>query len=527
MFRNKSVNVHQFAMTPRADVPRSAFRMQKVLKTAFDSGYLVPIFCEEAYPADKISLRLTCFARLATPLTPFLDNLHLETFFFFVPNRLVWTNWVKFMGEQDNPADSISFSIPQMVSPAGGYAIGSLQDYFGLPTVGQVVGGNTVTHSALPLRMYSLIWNSWFRDQNLQNSVTVDKGDAASTYSNYVLLRRGKRHDYFTSCLPWPLKGGVEVSMPLGSSAPIKVNAAAGSVLSVKDNTNTDRPIEATGLNTAISIKNAAGSNPMFADLSSATAATINQIRTAIQTQRWLERQARSGTRYPELIEGAFGVRPPDYRLSRPEYIGGGSSPVTVNPIAQTTATGLTGGSTPLGNLAAMGTALAHGHGFSYSVTEHGYFIGLVSVRADLTYQQGLRRHWSRTLRPEFYDPVFAHLGEQAVLNREIYCDGSANDAAVFGYQERWGELRYNPSEITGLMRSTAASTIDKWHLAQKFASLPSLNTTFVQDTPPVDRVLAVGAGANGQQLIADFFFDVKAARPLPMYSVPGLMDHL
>jgi len=530
MFSNKSASSHDFAMVPRADIPRSKFSMQKTLKTTFDSGYIVPVMCEEVLPGDTFNTNVTMFGRLATPIFPVMDNLHLDSFFFFVPNRLVWTNWVKFMGQQDNPADSISYSIPQQVSPVGGYAVGSLQDYFGLPTVGQVGNSNTVSHSALPLRAYNLIYNQWFRDQNLQNSVTVDTGDGpdASASTNYTLLRRGKRHDYFTSALPWPQKGGTAVTLPLGTSAPIAYNAVSGvnlSVLSAQTGTYksmaTDTPFLVSSLTAGTQ------ANSLYADLSQATAATINQLRQSFQIQKLLERDARGGTRYTEIIRSHFGVASPDARLQRPEYLGGGSTNINISPIAQNSATGLSGSTTPIGNLAAFGTFLGKEHGFTQSFVEHGYVIGLISVRADLTYQQGLRRHWSRSTRYDYYFPAFATLGEQSILNKEIYVTGNtAQDNSVFGYQERWAEYRYNPSEITGLFRSTSAGTIDPWHYSQKFTSLPTLNSTFIQDTPPLSRNLAVGASANGQQLLLDAFFSTTAARPMPMYSVPGLIDH-
>jgi len=512
-------STHKFSQVPKAEIPRSSFDRSCGHKTTFDAGYLVPIFVDEALPGDTFNVNMTALARLATPIFPIMDNMYMDTQFFSVPIRLLWDNWQRFNGEQRNPGDSTDFEIPQMTSPDGGYQIGSLHDYFGLPT-----GVSDMAHSSLWHRAYNLIYNEWFRDQNMQNSVDTPVDDGPDDPANFVLLRRGKRHDYFTSCLPWPQKGA-SVQIPLGTKATVHsgnygVNGG-GFSFPMGGDTSGYTPTGAIG-------DYAFGDDPTYgpgvwADLSTATAATINSLRQAFQIQKIFERDARGGTRYTELIRAHFGVVSPDARLQRPEYLGGGSTMVNISPIPNTTSVD-PGQVNPLGSLAGVGTAHLNQHGFTASFTEHCLILGFVSVRADLTYQQGLNRMWSRKTRFDFYLPALAHIGEQAVLQKEIFATGvPAADDTVFGYQERFAEYRYKPSQVTGLFRSSAAQPLDAWHLAQDFATAPVLDDTFIVENPPLDRCIAV---TTEPHFLFDSHFNIRCARPMPLYGVPGLIDH-
>lgn len=519
MRNQPSTMTHSFSQVPHANVRRSSFDRSRSYKTTFNSGYLIPWLLDEILPGDTFKVSPTFFARLATPIKPVMDNLWLDWVVFFVPNRLVWGNWQKQMGEQRNPGDSVDYLTPQAESPVGGYAFESLQDYMGL-----MPGVAGYTHSNLPLRAYNLIYNEWFRDENLQDSVVVDVDDGPDTVTDYVLLRRGKRHDYFTSALPSPQKGPA-VQIPLGTSAPV-TGVDEDIEMHVPSAPSTAYPVMTTNTTGALFLENpftggtayARWTNPALeVDLSTATSATINALRQSAAVQQLYETDARGGTRYIELVKAHFGVTSPDARLQRPEYLGGGSARVNISPVAQNSPTDT--GVTPQGNLAGFGAVTAQGTVIK-SFVEHGILIGLCSVRADLNYQQGLHRMWSRNTKLDYFWPTLQNIGEQSVLNKEIFIQATAADDDVFGYQERYAEYRYAPNLVTGKFRSDDPISLDVWHLAQDFSALPVLNDTFIQENPPVERIVAVD---TEPQFLLDVWTQVNAARPMPVYSVPGL----
>nr|WNN13440.1 MAG: major capsid protein [Microviridae sp.] len=554
MARNIRVNQSHFAMIPQANIRRSVFDRSHVYKTTFNEGQLIPYFVDEVIPGDTFTLNPVEFCRLATPVVPFMDNIYIESFFFFVPSRLVYDKWVNLCGEQENPEDSTDYLVPT-VSLTGDMT-NKLPDYMGIACASGTF--NNVSVNCLPFRSYWLIWNEWFRDENLQKSVKVSKGETntvlepmgqSTANPNYGLpsgvsnwydpAPRGKRYDYFTGALPWPQKGPA-VDLPLaGSSAPIfsydigDTSISGKSVPAPNVNSSTGRVLGtfmATNLGTVVGRRFSQGSsvpllydsdNPMlFADLTNVSTVTINSLRQAFMLQRYYEIDARGGTRYTEKLQAHFGVTNPDARLQRPEFLGSHSSMMNINPVTQTSSTDST---TPQGNLAAYGLNAQRYHAFTKSFSEFGYVIGLINVRADLTYQQGINKMWLRSDVLDFYWPSFAHLGEQAIENIEIYCQGNDDDKKVFGYQERYAEYRYKPSLITGQFRSTYKQPLDIWHLSQKFATLPTLSDEFIQDHPPISRVVAVPSYPH---FLLDVKFNLKCIRPMPMYGIPGMMGH-
>ena len=573
------VRGHRFSDAPAMYMKRTKFDRSHVYKTTFDSGKLIPVFVDEVLPGDTTRMSVNYFARLATPIKPIMDNIYLDWFFFFVPNRLVWEHWQNFCFEQEDPDDSTDYVIPT-VSATGNSSnayIGSLWDYFGLPVN---TSGNLSGVSALPFRGVYLIYNEWFRDENLQKSVKIQKGDTnevlnsarASEQPAWVFTSgttivpglacppRGKRHDYFTSALPWTQKGpGVSIGLA-GTASIVDPTPGTGYLLhsndrqlaavsayggdssstggrrvtsgndSIKFNRFGDSDFSAVGgfagnASGQVTMSAQAAStylgNDSYVDLDTSSIFTINSLRTAFQMQKFYERLARGGSRYTEVLRSFFGVVSPDARLQRPEFLGSFTKMVNVNPIAQTSATDDT---SPQGNLSAYGVTAAKFHGFTKSFVEHGYIFGFVCARADLTYQQGINKMWLRSTVYDFYWPTFAHLGEQAIELREIYAQGSEADKTVFGYQERYAEYRYKPSQITGKFRSSVTGgNLDVWHLSQFFKNAPTLNEEFITENPPIERIIAV---PSEPEFLLDIGFRYTTVRPMPMFGTPGLVDH-
>lgn len=507
------------AMIARPDIPRSKFSGSFARKFTFDAGYLIPFHVEEVYPGDHFKYEFTPFVRTSTPLFPIMDSQRIDIHAFFVPNRVSWANWVKLMGQQDAPGDSIAFTVPQCISTGNGFAVGSVGDYMGLPTVGQPTA--PLYASVLPFRAYNRIYNSWFRDENLIASGNSSVADADQAETSFPLRRRAKSHDYFTSCLPWPQKfTSPTIASPVSGIGTDVITVPVAGPFGVKETPSSTNPsglsaydayFDSAAARFLMDADPATGLPQVFAQMD------VNTFRQAMQVQVFLERMARGGTRYTEITENIFGVRNPDARLQRPEYIGGGSTPLQFTPIAQTAPTA----GVPLGALGAAGTAVGNNRA-SYAATEHGFIICLLSVKSELSYSQGVHKMWDRRTLYDYYNPAFAGLGEQAVKRREIYATGTtANDDVVFGYQERWHELRTHVSSVAGLFRPTAAGNIDEWHLSQQFSVAPTLGQTFIEDSPPMSRVLAAGALASGQQYIADVHVRCEMVRPLPMFGTP------
>ena len=551
MARNIRVNQSHFAMIPQANIRRSVFDRSHVYKTTFNEGQLIPYFVDEVIPGDTFTLNPVEFCRLATPVVPFMDNIYIESFFFFVPSRLVYDKWVNLCGEQENPEDSTDYLVPTV--SLSGDMTNKIPDYMGIACASGSF--KNISVNCLPFRAYWLIWNEWFRDENLQKSVKISKGETntvlepmgqSTANPNYGLpsgvsnwfdpAPRGKRYDYFCGALPWPQKGKA-VDLPLGGSADVisdgPLSFSAGPVSTVgafplgtltTANDSSIAPVRIKLSNSSETTSHSA--IPMFyngglsVDMSSTSAATINSLRQAFMLQRYYEIDARGGTRYTEKLQAHFGVTNPDARLQRPEFLGSHSSMMNINPVTQTSSTDST---TPQGNLAAFGLNAQRYHAFTKSFSEFGYVIGLINVRADLTYQQGVNKMWLRSDVLDFYWPSFAHLGEQTIQNIEIYCQGNDDDKKVFGYQERYAEYRYKPSLITGQFRSTYSKPLDIWHLSQKFASLPTLSDEFIQDHPPISRVVAVPSYPH---FLLDVKFNLKCIRPMPMFGIPGMMGH-
>lgn len=550
---NRNTESH-FSLSPHVDISRSRFDRSASLKTSFNAGDVVPFFLEEVLPGDTFSVDTSKVIRMQTLLTPMMDNVYLDTYYFFVPNRLVWDHWKEFCGENTESAwiPQTEYTMPQITSPAGqGWSVGTLADYFGIPTG---VAGLSV--SALPFRAYALIMNEWFRDQNLQDPLVVPTDDSTVAGVNTGIfvtdVAKGgkpfiaaKYHDYFTSALPAPQKGP-DVTIPVAQAGSYPVVAlknvnnnslntgplifgdfnANGSVTVQRTYSSLNSPPEQadTSLVWSQPYNGAVPSNLMAVADGNAAAATINQLRLAFQIQKFYERQARGGSRYTEVVRSFFGVTSPDARLQRPEYLGGNRVPININQIVQQSGTESSG--TPQGTVVGQSLTTDKHSDFTKSFTEHGLIIGVMVARYDHTYQQGLNRLWSRKDKFDFYWPVFANIGEQAIKNKEIFAQGTDKDNEVFGYQEAWAEYRYKPNMVTGEMRSAHAQSLDVWHLADDYSTLPSLSDSWIrEDKANIDRVLAV-TSAVSNQFFADIYVKNYCTRPMPMYSVPGLIDH-
>lgn len=520
---------HNFAQIPGAHIPRSSFNRSHSVKTTMDAGKLYPFFADEIIPGDTVNITPHIFARMTTPIYPVMDNIYLETFFFFVPNRLIWSNFKRFMGEQLNPADTTTFITPVVTSPTDGFARLGVMDYLGVPP--KATTGTTHSVSALWARAYNLIWNEWFRDENLNDPVTVHTGDGPDAETDYTLLYRGKRKDYFTSCLPWPQKWTAQ-SLPLGTSAPVTITGSgAPTFWNTAPSTDVFGPlVGGTGDPAAVTINYDASAGVSgslewkdtaltgTANLTGATAATINDLRLAFMLQAMSEKDARAGSRYVEIVQSHFGIANAggDARFQRPEYLGGDSINIQMMPVPTTFDSETS--SRTVGNLGAYATGVGIGDNITRSFSEHGVIIGLVNIRADMHYQQGTPRMFNRSTKYEYYWPGLAMLGEQAVLGREIFTKGDSGDTTVFGYQERWAEMRMKNGLITGKLRSDDSLTLDSWHLAQQFTSRPALNAEFIKENPPFTRVVAA---VTEPHFIMDGYIEFTHVRPMPVFSVP------